>query len=80
MSEVLSQSEIDSLLSALSSGSIDANELKQEQTKKKVKVYDFRRPNKFSKDQIHTLHVIFDNYTRSLGTYLSAQLLSLIHI
>lgn len=74
MSEVLSQSEIDALLSALSSGSVDANELKQEQIKKKIKVYDFRRPNKFSKDQIHTLHVIFENFTRSLGTYLSAQL------
>lgn len=74
MSEVLSQSEIDALLSALSSGSVDANELKEEQTKKKVKVYDFRRPNKFSKDQIHTLQVIFENYSRSLGTYLSAQL------
>ena len=74
MGEVLSQSEIDALLSALSSGSVDANELKEEQTKKKVKVYDFRRPNKFSKDQIHTLHVIFENFARSLGTYLSAQL------
>lgn len=74
MSEVLSQSEIDALLSALSSGSVDANELKEEQSKKKIKVYDFRRPSKFSKDQIHTLHVIFENYARSLGTYLSAQL------
>lgn len=74
MSEVLSQNEIDALLSALSSGSVDANELKEEQTRKKVKVYDFRRPNKFSKDQIHTLHVIFENFARSLGTYLSAQL------
>ncbi|MGI5921885.1 MAG: flagellar motor switch protein FliM [Syntrophomonadaceae bacterium] len=74
MSEVLSQSEIDALLSALSSGSVDANELKQEQNRKKVKVYDFRRPNKFSKDQIHTLQVIYENYSRSLGTYLSAQL------
>ncbi|MEN6460459.1 MAG: flagellar motor switch protein FliM [Syntrophomonas sp.] len=74
MSEVLSQNEIDALLSALSSGSVDADELKQEQTRKKVKVYDFRRPNKFSKDQIHTLQVIYENYSRSLGTYLSAQL------
>lgn len=74
MSEVLSQSEIDALLSALSSGSVDANELKQEQTRKKVRVYDFRRPNKFSKDQIHTVQVIYENYSRSLGTYLSAQL------
>lgn len=74
MSEVLSQSEIDDLLSALHSGSVDANELKQEQNKKRIKVYDFRRPNKFSKDQIHTLQVIFENFARSLGTFLSAQL------
>jgi flagellar motor switch protein FliM len=74
MSEVLSQSEIDALLSALSNGSVDADELKEEQTRKKVKVYDFRRPNKFSKDQIHTLQVIYENYARSLATYLSAQL------
>ncbi|QGT99175.1 Flagellar motor switch protein FliM [Candidatus Syntrophocurvum alkaliphilum] len=74
MSDVLSQNEIDDLLSALSTGSVDANELKEEQTKKKVKLYDFRRPNKFSKDQIHTLQVIYENYARSLGTYLSAHL------
>jgi len=74
MSEVLSQSEIDDLLSALSSGSVDVDQLKQEQGKKKVKVYDFRRPNKFSKDQVNTLQVIYENYARSLATYLSAQL------
>lgn len=74
MSEVLSQSEIDALLSALSDGSVNADELKEEEIKNKVKIYDFRRPNKFSKDQIHTLQVIYENYARSLGTYLSAQL------
>ncbi|MEN6326321.1 MAG: flagellar motor switch protein FliM [Syntrophomonas sp.] len=74
MSEVLSQNEIDALLSALSDGSIDANVLKEEEIKNKVKVYDFRRPNKFSKDQIHTLQVIYENYSRTLGTYLSGQL------
>ena len=80
MTEVLSQNEIDALLSALSSGSVDAEELKEEQTKKKVRVYDFRRPNKFSKDQIHTLLVIYENYARTLSTYLSAQLRGLIQI
>ncbi|MDD2585249.1 MAG: flagellar motor switch protein FliM [Syntrophomonadaceae bacterium] len=74
MSEVLSQNEIDALLSALSSGSVDADELKEEQKRKKIRIYDFRRPNKFSKDQIHTLQVIYENYSRSLGTYLAAQL------
>ena len=76
MSEVLSQNEIDALLSALSTGSVDADTLKEEQSKKKVRVYDFRRPNKLSKDQINTLHVIYENYARSLATYLSGQLRS----
>jgi len=71
LSDILSQSEIDALLSALSTGTVDANELKEEQSRKRVKIYDFRRPNKFSKDQIHTLQVIYENYSRSLGTYLS---------
>ncbi|MGE5417125.1 MAG: flagellar motor switch protein FliM [Acidobacteriota bacterium] len=80
MSEVLSQDEIDALLSALNKGEVNAEELKQERTKKKVRVYDFRRPNKFSKDQLHTLQVIYENYARSLGTYLSAQLRAPVNI
>lgn len=80
MGDVLSQAEIDALLSALSTGSVDANELKQEQKKKKVRVYDFRRPNKFSKDQIHTIQVIYENYARSLGTFLSGQLRTAVQL
>lgn len=74
MADVLSQGEIDALLSALSTGSVDADTLKEEEIKKKIKIYDFKRPNKLSKDQIHTLHVIYENYSRSLSTYLSGQL------
>ncbi|NPV25931.1 MAG: flagellar motor switch protein FliM [Firmicutes bacterium] len=80
MSEILSQAEIDALLSALSTGTVSAEELKQEEQKKKVRVYDFRRPNKFSKDQIHTLRVIYENYGRSLSTYLSALLRTVVHV
>lgn len=49
--DVLSQSEIDKLLSALSEGTVSAEEVKAEETQKKVKSYDFKRPDKFSKDQ-----------------------------
>jgi flagellar motor switch protein FliM len=80
VSEVLTQEEIDALLGALDRGEVDAEELKKEQSKKKVRVYDFRRPNKFSKEQIHTLQVIYENYARSLGTYLSAQLRSAVTV
>lgn len=74
MGEVLSQSEIDELLSVLQTGEVNLEEMKQEDQKKKIKLYDFKRPNKFSKDQTNTLQVIYENYSRSITTYLSAHL------
>lgn len=74
MGEVLSQEEIDALLSALNAGQVDAEEIKTTKEQKKIRVYDFKRPNKFSKDQIHSLQNIYENYCRSLTTYLSGNL------
>ncbi|WP_366922965.1 flagellar motor switch protein FliM [Metallumcola ferriviriculae] len=74
MEEVLSQSEIDLLLNAISTGELDTKQLKEENTQEKVRSYDFRRPNKFSKDQLRTLHMIHDNFARLLSNFLSAYL------
>ena len=74
MADVLSQSEIDALLSALSTGSLEPEELQKEEEKHKVKVYDFRSPQKFSKDHIRTLELIHDNYARIISNFLTAQL------
>jgi flagellar motor switch protein FliM len=73
MAEVLSQGEIDALLSALSSGEIAPDELPKEEDKQKVKDYDFKSPQKFSKDHIRTLELIHDNYARIISNYLTAQ-------
>ncbi|WP_243386868.1 flagellar motor switch protein FliM [Bacillus kexueae] len=78
--EILSQSEIDALLSALSTGEMDADELKKEEESKKVKVYDFKRALRFSKDQIRSITRIHDNFARLLTTYFSAQLRTYIQI
>ncbi|WP_102346937.1 flagellar motor switch protein FliM [Bacillus sp. Marseille-P3661] len=78
--EVLSQSEIDALLSALSAGEMNADELKKEEKEKKVKVYDFKRALRFSKDQIRSLSRIHENFARLLTTYFSAQLRTYVHI
>lgn len=78
MGDVLSQTEIDALLSALSEGQVDAEEIKTTKTQKRVRVYDFKRPNKFSKDQIHSLQNIHDNYCRALTTYFSGHLHTVI--
>lgn len=78
--EVLSQGEIDALLSALSSGEMDVEELKKEDDERKVKVYDFKRALRFSKDQIRSLTRIYENYARLLTTYFSAQLRTFVQI
>ena len=49
MSDVLSQNEIDNLLSALSKGEVDVQEM-QNKNEKTVKNYNFMRPAKFSKE------------------------------
>ncbi|MFC0558596.1 flagellar motor switch protein FliM [Halalkalibacter alkalisediminis] len=80
MADVLSQGEIDALLSALSTGEMNADELKKEETEKKVKVYDFKRALRFSKDQIRSLSRIHENFARLLTTYFSAQLRTYVQI
>ena len=50
MAEVLSQEEIDALLSALSSGDVEPETIDSvEEDIHKVKQYDFKTPQKFSK-------------------------------
>ena len=74
MKEVLSQSEIDMLLNALSTGEVSAEDIKIESKSDVIKSYDFRRPNKFSKDQLRTLHMIHDNFGRLASNFLSGYL------
>ena len=73
MGEVLSQSEIDNLLAALSSGELDADQM-QETEEKQVKDYDFSRPTKFSKEHLRTLEIIFEHYGRLISTNLPVYL------
>jgi flagellar motor switch protein FliM len=78
--DVLSQNEIDALLAALSSGEMDAEELKKEDTQKKVKSYDFKRATRFSKDHLRSLTRIHENFARLLTTYFSTQLRTFVQI
>lgn len=79
MGEVLSQSEIDKLLNALSSGEIDADEM-NDSNDKQVKNYDFKRPTKFSKEHLRTLEIIYEHYGRLLSTNLPVYLRKNIQI
>ena len=73
MGEVLSQNEIDSLLQALSSGELDADDISSID-EKPAKNYDFKRPAKFSKEHLRTLEIIFEHYGRLISTNLPVYL------
>lgn len=73
MGDVLSQEEIDRLLSGISSGEYDTDELSAE-PERNVKDYDFKRPSKFSKEHLKTMELIFEHYGRLLSTNLPVYL------
>lgn len=80
MPDVLSQAEIDALLQGVMTGAVDAEEAKKEADTRKIKVYDFKRPDKFSKDQIRTLYMLHESFARLLNTYLSTHLRTLVNV
>ncbi len=80
MNEVLSQDEIDQLLTAISTGDIETEEVSQQADQRKIKIYDFKRPDKFSKEQIRTVSIMHETFARLTTTSLSAQLRYLANV
>jgi flagellar motor switch protein FliM len=78
MGKILSQDEIDALLGS-------AREIEREAQKStpadggaasEAVLYNFRRPDRVSREQIRSLHFLHDRFARNIGTSLSAYLRS----
>ncbi|MDR0562956.1 MAG: flagellar motor switch protein FliM [Spirochaetaceae bacterium] len=81
MTEVLSQDEIDQLLTAINAGDTETEDFKPvAEVPRRVKIYDFKRPDKFSKEQIRTVSIMHETFARLTTTSLSAQLRSMVHV
>ena len=80
MNEVLSQDEIDQLLMAISSGDSESDDFKPVNDTRKIKIYDFKRPDKFSKEQIRTVQIMHETFSRLTTTSLSAQLRCMVQV
>ena len=65
---VLSQEEIDSVFKKM--GGVVA----EDDPSKKAQPYDFRRPDRIAKDQLRSIHLLHENFARSLASSLSAYL------
>jgi len=93
MGDILSQSEIDKMMSNLFSAAPaaaaqpvsqvvfqPAYEFKTGAEDKKVNLYDFTRPDRISKDQISTLRNLHEGYARLLSTTLTSMLRTIVEI
>ena len=93
MSDILSQDEVDALLAAVSTGgsadaiapssavestSSDPDPFKADD--KPVSLYDFRRPDRVSKDQMRTFQNLHENYARQFSTTLTNFLRTFVEI
>ena len=75
MGDVLSQSEIDALLAQLTGENADEVVVSSlGSSSSGVKPYDFNLPTKFSKEQLRTLENIFENFSRSVSSFLTGYL------
>ncbi|MBQ7561415.1 MAG: flagellar motor switch protein FliM [Synergistaceae bacterium] len=79
MPDVLSQEAIDALLNNISSGADISEIASKAEEYAKLKVYDFKRPDKFSKDQLRAIQMIHESFARQMTTVLSTLIRSLVN-
>jgi len=73
--QILTQSEIDALLSAVEAGQeVTPATLATHAPDRPVKAYDFRRPDKFSRAQMRTLQTLYETFGRLMSSSLTGSL------
>ena len=91
MADILSQDEIDALLSTVSDdsgggdgdtggGGDDFDDFGPDLKKKKISVYDFRRPDRVSKEQLRSIRNLHDKFARNFSSNLSSFLRTITDI
>jgi len=84
MADVLDQTEVDALLSAVDSGIGQQMEpeapSKPRARQQEIHTYDFKRPERVSKDQMRSLEAIHEGFARNFGASLSAFLRTIVEV
>jgi flagellar motor switch protein FliM len=86
MTDVLDQSEVDALLAAVDAGQVQQHDAPPKVYGGKspgqvdVQVYDFKRPERVSKDQMRALEALHEGFGRNLGAALSGYLRTIIEV
>lgn len=79
MNEILTQEEIDLLLSAATHGAISTARTTPPR-KRQIIRYDFRRPNRISREQLQALQMLHDRFAKLMGSTLTPYLRSVVEI
>jgi len=83
MADILDQSEVDALLAAVSTDAVGesgaaAGPIASSTASRNISVYDFKRPERVSKDQMRALQSIHESFARNFGASLSAFLRAMV--
>jgi flagellar motor switch protein FliM len=81
MADILSQHEIDNILSNIGNKEV-ITDILEGKTKPAmdITVYDFRRPNRLSKNQLRTMQNIHESFAESLSYYLVSRLQTIVNV
>ena len=79
MAEVLSSEEIDQLLTAINKGETKPEDFRPARDSRKIKLYDFKRPDRFSRDQIRNVSIVHESFARLVTAYTSAKCRAMCH-
>jgi flagellar motor switch protein FliM len=80
MAEILNSEEIDQFITAINSGDTKPEDFKPIKNQRKIEIYDFKRPDKFSKEQIRNISLMHDTFARLTTNSLTAQLRSIANV
>ncbi len=74
----LSQRDIDDLINSVMKKAVEGKN--PQVAKARLRVYDFKKPDKFSKDQLRGAQLLFDNFARQLTAHFSNLFRMAIHV
>ena len=81
MADILSQEEIDALLEVVEEdGDTESVESGEEGDERQIILYDFKRPNRVSKEQLRAVKGIHDKMARNLAAQISSIMRSIVEI
>jgi len=83
MAEILSQEEIDALLEVVDDENINPEELEKSESildQRQITLYDFKRPNRVSKEQLRSIRAMHDKMARNLASDISSLMRSIVEI